>query len=764
MSSEIPTANDPPKEPETPEAAEAPEEAPAETPEAPAEPVGGRLRIPGGVTLAMEFLVAGALYLVAAAALTWPALKHPDEIIIGGGELGGWLWRYWWHFMEVDAIGQSDLSIFEKIYTFISLGRYPETGNILDILLISFPLQLFWELPAHYNFKIFIILLGDGLCGYALARHVTRSRAAALAGGLIAVINPLVVQDLIGSGLRQVLLWWMLLFPIFLDRAERLKRPGSGAIAGVLLALIGAFYWFYGLFAGLFLAFWGIDFLIRRRGYVKLGRLASWGAPFVIALLLVAGFFVSPYVIGDDSGAVESASQLPELTYGLRFPTYDMIFDAPLRPSNYAENVLSSLNRTIVSSWALDYLFRPSYFRALPIGVLVLGIIPALIFRPLPRSRARFWLFVFFFFFVASLGPYLKLATTLDHTSAEVFKLQIGDESKVIRLLPFTEMFRWLPGMSRMFAPYRVASMVVVASVALVAAGVGRVPDRIRGWRLGAPIRGLLALLVIATSFAQVSYRWEIGPVAIGSYAPQMWRPAVPVSAIEVPEWYRELDPTEMHGIIELPLEQQQDLLYFYQIYHRQKVYRSWATPPAIPPIFREDGGGEPGERMRYLARQDRFGQTAGDALLRFSRQPTEIDLERELQEVPFAHLAIGGDYRWLIIHERGFYLADPLRGQIYYRDAVRKVALWLGVEPTEVVEHKWFDYPGNQFDVPNGPVYIPWASTEVNLPDQDMPNRYFMSVFDLKPWLDVYDGPLPDFEAEERGPEHREAAPGEAR
>ena len=42
------------------------------------------------------------------------------------------------------------------------------------------------------------------------------------------------------------------------------------------------------------------------------------------------------------------------------FPSYDTIADVPLRPSNYEENVLSSLNRTIASSWTMDGLFNPA--------------------------------------------------------------------------------------------------------------------------------------------------------------------------------------------------------------------------------------------------------------------------------------------------------------------------------------------------------------------------------------------------------------------
>ena len=163
-----------------------------------------------------------------------------DHFHPGGGELGGWLWRYWWHFTELEAIAASDLSFTDRVLTFLSLGRYPETGNILDVLFVSFPLSLFWELPAHYNLKVFFILVVDGLCGYALGRSLSRQPVTALAAGLLAVVNPLNLQDIHGSGLRQVVLWWVLLFPIALARAEERQRPIDGALAGLVLALVVA--------------------------------------------------------------------------------------------------------------------------------------------------------------------------------------------------------------------------------------------------------------------------------------------------------------------------------------------------------------------------------------------------------------------------------------------------------------------------------------------------------------------------------------------
>ena len=698
-------------------------------------------RIASGV---FEGTAAALLALIGASVLTWPTVFHMGEVVIGGGELGGWMWRYWWHFTELDAIAASELSLYEKVQAFLALGRYPETGNILDVLLISYPLHRVFDFPTHYNAKIFLILVGNGVCGYALARSLTESRAAALAASLLAVVNPLVVQDLYGSGLRQVLLWWVLLLPAALNRLERYQRPVDGVICGALLALTAGFYWFYGLFAGLFVLLWLGDWVWRRRGFLGVA-FWRWMVPFGVTTVVIAGAFVSPYLLSGDP----QAQALPEVTFFLPYPEYDVVREAPLRPQTYAENVLSSLNRAIVSSWAVDYLWRPSYFRSLSFAVLWMGLLPALLLKPPAGSRARFWAVVFLVFWLATLGPFLKVGGDQSNHSSQVLVL-FGD--KVVRM-PWTWMFRWVPGMSRMFAPYRMGAIVVVAAVALVAIGLPRLAQ-LREGRGRKLVLGGLSFAAVVGTLAQASYRFEIGPVPEGALAPDMWRPAVKVSATKVPAFYEELDPEAMTGIIELPLDPQQDLMCFYQVTHRQKVLRSWATPPAIPPWFRKEGGGEAGERMRYLAEQDTHGREAAETLSMFSLDPSNITLDDQLDPVAFAHLLIAGGYETLILHERGFYLQDALQGGVSYRDALRRMETWLGMSAFERIEHAWFDYPGNQYKVPNGPVYLPWTAQEVNLPDVDMPTRYHMAIFDLRPWLEAYDGPLPDLDEGQHGDE----------
>ncbi|MCP4805914.1 MAG: hypothetical protein GY913_03735 [Proteobacteria bacterium] len=712
---------------------------------------------------ALELTLVSLLYLAAVGAMTWPALAHPDEVIIGGGELGGWLWRYWWHFTEVDALLAGQFGLIDSVYTFLSLGRHPETGNILDVLFISWPLAKFFSIPLHYNLKIFLILVGDGVLAYMLARSLTPYRLVAACAGLTAVINPVSLQDLYGSGLRQLVLWFLLLFPLLLDRAERRERMMPAIGAGLMLGLVGAFYWFYGLFAAMFFGIWFIDLIIRERRRMQFRRVVRWMGPMFATMILVAGFFALPYIIGETGGGgLGSQQKLPELSFFLSFPEYDVIRDVPLRPDTYTENVLSSLNRTIQSSYSPDNLFNPGHARALPMVVFFGGVLPALLLKPGQFPRSRFWLVVFLVFWVGTLGPYLKWAG-FGNAWGEVVLIPLGDGFYTLRM-PWTWMFKWVPGMSRMFAPYRMGSMVAVASVALVAMGLSRITNP---W-----VRNGVSLAAIVATFAQMNFLWHVDAVDEGDIAPIRWLAPIPVSSIETPTFYTELDSSQRAGIIELPLEQQQDLINYYQLEHGWKVFRSWASHPAIPPVMRDEGGGEPGDRLRYLAQSDLDRGPAADLLRELSNSPQEADVEG-LDLVDFDKLVVAGNYRYLIVHERGYYLVDPQQGPLLYNDMVRRLSQTLGIRPVESIEINWVDYPGNRFDKAWGPARVPWSSYAVNLPDKEMPNRFFMSVFDLSDVHERWEGPegAELLESELGGPggsgpahqerEHIEVAPG---
>lgn len=662
-----------------------------------------------GRQVALEVLLAVVVFTALAVLMTWPAVAHLDEVIVGGGELGGWLWRQWWHFEEVSALGASEQGAFASLSSLVGLGRFPETGNILDLLLLSYPLRELVGFPADHNLKVIVILMGNGLCGYALARSFTDSILVSIAAASVAIFNPLVIQDINKTGLRQVLLWWLLLYPIFLSRAGRTCERSDGVLVGVVFSAIAAFYWFYGLFAAMMTAVWLVWWWWSVRPPWQ--RAFRWLLPSAATAAVGIFLFLMPYLSAGQEEANKGGSErLPEVTFLLSYPAYDTVASAPLRPTSYRENVLSSLHRGIDSAWPADHVIDPRHGgKAFPAVVFLVGVIPA-IFIP----RARIWLAIYTIFWLGTMGPFLKLGAQKD--TADV--VMLGDY--VVRM-PYVLMFKIVPGMSRMFAPYRMASIVVVAAVALVSISLDRFRTRQR-----VPI----ALLVGAAVILQPFYRFDLEEVQANA-RPSMWRIPTQISAMAVPDWYAELDPEGWEGIIELPLEQQQDLICTYQSFHHRKVYRSWATSPAVPPWIRRTGGGDVGKRLRWLASAEPRRDPTEEIFRTLSSDPLASDLSA-LVDADFDRLLASGDYRWLVVHERGYYLVDPSQGNILYRDVVRRLSERLGIEPEQHTEQVAFEWPGKRRHFPVGPAWIPWASQEVSLPTPDLPSRYFMAVFDL--------------------------------
>ena len=111
--------------------------------------------------------------------------------------------------------------------------------------------------------------------------------------------------------------------------------------------------------------------------------------------------FLMPYFAADEQSNQSEA--LPEVTFFLPYPSYDTI-TAPQRPSNYRENVLSSLHRGIDSAWPADFIIDPRHgVLALSTVVFVFGIFSCIFIK-----RARMWVVVWLIFYLGTLGPFLK--------------------------------------------------------------------------------------------------------------------------------------------------------------------------------------------------------------------------------------------------------------------------------------------------------------------------------------------------------------------
>lgn len=667
-----------------------------------------------------------ALSFLATTAITWPTLLHIREVVLGGGELGGWLWRYDWHFRALDGLMETDLGPARTWLEFVSLGRYPETGNILDVLAFSYPLDRVLGFPASYNVKIFLILVVNGLCAYALGRYFSGSVSGAIAACVLGAVNPLTIQEVQACGLRQAILWWVLLYPAVLDRALRRRTLPAGLLAGVVFGLAAAYYWFYGLFTGIFTVIWLVKHLLFERARLHWAGLLRSVVGVGIGIGLAAGPFVLPYALPQQGAALGGASQLPEMTFFLPYPPYDTVAHAPLRPATYAENLLASLHRAIGSAWSATYPFDPTLNESLQVVVLLVGVLPA-VWRP----KSWGWLAVWVFFYLGTLGPFLRIGTGDAENVTRVFT------DYVIRL-PYAWMFQYIPGMSRMFAPYRLAAYVVVASVALVAIGLSRF--RWRTW---------VAPLVVAAIMVQPMLRFGRGAVNEGDADSRELRTPIKINKIRVPDFYTQLDRSVLEGIVEIPIDQQQDLLYYYQIIHGRKVYRSWASPAAVPPSLRPEGaGGEYGARLRFQARGDKVNGPVPATLDLLSRNPDTGSLE-VFQNGEWQKWAKTNRYTLIILHERGYYLVDPARGRELYETAVKRLAEALDQPAEEHVELRKGDPANPELGVPIVGDLVPWTSQPADLPPDKAPSVYRMAVFHVPLASDATEAGVPGAAAE---------------
>lgn len=660
-------------------------------------------------------------YLGLGAAVLWPVPQHLDDWIVGGGELGGWLWRYWLMKLELEALwvelpGQFSAFFFQMI----SLGRFPETGNIADLYLVLWPLDTLFGLPAAHNLKWWAILVSNALAGYALARHMTERRWLAWAVGCVAAVNPYVVYELYGTGPRQALLCWVYLSALFLERMLQRPTALNALLGGLSMGLLAAFYWFYALFFGMYgAARVGFALLVklwrwhRSRSGVQGGPLfppslrpmvwglASWIGMAALALW-IAWIFAWPYRVlsTDHTGA------LPEVQWFAAFPSLEALQNAPPRPATLEENLLSSLARVLKSSWQLDYLWNPLHPGAVPPVV----VLCALGLGVLRLRQEGFFVLMALFFWLHTGGPYLQA-----FGSERVSEYVRWGGTPVT--LPYAWTFQYVPMMSRLFAPYRSGAFFWLAVLILLARNL----DWLTGWLTAlitqTLVRGIDVFRRLSTSL-EGPYpfglggdraRWRLGisagvalsvvglvffqglldrsrAEARGLNGQELLRRGLPVmsSPLKVHPFYEDLarEPGRL-GVIELPLHVQQDLVNFYQVVHQKKLLRGWAVPGALPPSLRylQNSRHPETQKLLWLTGPDTpLRNTFAEALDGLNVPPYNLGVfdPGDIQ------VLVERGFTYVILHERGCALVWPARGAELYAALSRRLARVLG----EGIEH----------------------------------------------------------------------------
>ena len=723
---------------------------------------------------AATLLILTLFYTLLGMIALWPVPAGLNERIVGGGELGGWLWRYWWMKLEIQALSvelaHSPLQVFLHV---ISLGRFPETGNVTDLYAVSLPLEKIFGHPTYYNLKCLLIMVTNGLAGYALARAFTPSRVLGAVGGAVLAVNSFVALELFGCGLRQAILAPAALAILSFESVLRQGRWRDGLKTGFWFALTAIFYWFYGLFLAMFAVVRALAALPSWWRQTHRGRTVAVLVLSAVLAAGLAGIFTYPYIMFK----VDHTGSLPEVQYLADFPSLAELQNAPPFPQSVSENLLASLARVLTSSWTLDYLWSPIH----PFNITVVTGVVGLLFCLVNLRQTWLWLVLCLVFWIHSGGPYLQGSYNPEGRHFT----EIGGEP--VKLL-YAYTFKYLPMMSRLFAPYRTAGFVWLMLVILVTQNLEWIRSRLSpnamavsdppvptedvatepgaglepfpppthppaGEKIDLPAWVMAIVFVslfVGQQLADGKIVAALNPNLVGSLGRGL---PVESSVLEVPPFYHALAQEKGHiGVIELPLFVQQDLINYYQVVHEKKVMRGWAVPGSLPPIlrFHREPKSEVTRLLQYLTDPDSMGPNSFiKAMEGLGRPPYKME---SYDELDLRDLTRRG-FRYVILHERGCYAVWPEHGRALYEAVRRRLARQLG-DPAEMTEMVTEGDPGRAELEGKVGVLGNWASSALPIAEAERPTRFVMSVYRMpgsdwgKAWETAVSWPLSPEEA----------------
>lgn len=400
--------------------------------------------------------------------------------VVGGGEIESWLWRYWW-LKEVLSEAFTQGGWLYGLRVFFSAGSYPEYGNVLDLQLISYPLEYLVGMPLCYNLKVFLVIWFNCLACWWFLTRTWGPGTGAWIGGLLYGLNPFFLNEISCGRVRQAVAFAIPLFMLHLYRSWRTGSQSDTLLAGLFWGITSAFYLYYGLFVGFF-------WLLVLGWHLVFGRQHAHMSGFVGRMLfmaLVAMVVVTPFVAHYGS-QVREGRLSGIVSYGTSLPRPEIVGH---KPANTA--VLAPLEqwhkRFVKGALPLNSLWSVHSAQALPLAIVLLVFLPGSINKRWPWL----WLAAFAGFFVLCLGPYLMVN-------------DLTREYVANQALPYAYLYKWLPGFSRLFAPQQLAVMVYLSLAVLLCIRVHESSFRTRDYvAMAAFASGIF--FIVQLEYAQVS-------------------------------------------------------------------------------------------------------------------------------------------------------------------------------------------------------------------------------------------------------------------
>ncbi|HCC46642.1 MAG TPA: hypothetical protein DEQ38_00760 [Elusimicrobia bacterium] len=396
-----------------------------------------------------HYLSAAVFFVSFVALLHKEVLLDMSGLVLAGQQVGGFFsWLFWWWSYAV----QNGLPLFHTGLLMYPAGVpvfFHSPVNELSAVL----LQLFTTPYAAYNLLTLACYVLTGLSAYLLFYRLTRSAVASLCGAFCyAFSSYMVVQHYHGQVIEATLYFNPLLALALISYREKADLRGAflvaAALAGVFLSGPYVAFSFGAVFlagALLYDAFWGGRRLFNAR-----------------ALLQLAGAAAA-------AGAVALVFYWPLLKYSGRWVGGSQFYSASLlsfidlpfwHSGQFAQRLRFFEGVNVPPEMIMSYLGA---------GTLALGAYG--IWKGLHKeSGFAFWLWLFGFSAVLTLGPWLKLSP----------------ESQTWVPLPYL-LLKSLPVVSSFRNSSRILMTVTLAASAIAALSLSELlRGRSRAWRLAA--------------------------------------------------------------------------------------------------------------------------------------------------------------------------------------------------------------------------------------------------------------------------------------
>ncbi|MED5374831.1 MAG: hypothetical protein VX899_27675 [Myxococcota bacterium] len=460
---------------------------------------------------ALPWLAAALAYVVGACVFAWPLPAHLGDAVWGDRFDA---WTTLWLMDHLGAGGGMDTTteiLFPIGYPLWSFGH-------VAVQMLGLPLM--WagvSTVATYNLLLITSLAGTGLAGHALGRHLGGGHATGAVVGSLFAFSPMLYGEM-GAGCLEL----VAAFPIplvALAGLRLLEAPGwrrALALTGALV-LCGPMNWYYLAFSALMLlGIWG--WRATQGGRRMLPGLGwSVGAASLAVALLLPMIHTARQETPTRVALTQAdlSAEAADLAQGVVDGTL------PLAELTEADLVQADSFQVLVNATTLrghvEMGFPANPLQSTPgrlawlVGALSLA---------LAGRRGRPWALLALAFTVLTLGPYPRWDATLP--------LPAWSQSWP---LPYLGLYNHLPFFSKVYRPYRLGIIVVLALGCLGAVAVGRRPK----------------------------LAWGVPALFLAAITQPHWSGASarPLADTAVSPAYAELAGLPAAGVIELPLHHQ---------------------------------------------------------------------------------------------------------------------------------------------------------------------------------------------------------------